>query len=121
MLPVDPAVGACCGALGLVLCWIFSKKVTSGWPPEFPWQNATAQPATANNVAPKGPKKCFIELCYLLCVCAVSRDAGFDCSRFCYPWTTGTSTQSLVRMLPRSEEHTSELQSHSFISYAVFC
>ena len=22
---------------------------------------------------------------------------------------------------PRSEEHTSELQSHSFISYAVFC
>ena len=23
--------------------------------------------------------------------------------------------------LPRSEEHTSELQSHSFISYAVFC
>src|ERR1051326_9272384 len=25
------------------------------------------------------------------------------------------------RSLPRSEEHTSELQSHSFISYAVFC
>src|ERR1051326_8525006 len=24
-------------------------------------------------------------------------------------------------LLPRSEEHTSELQSHSFISYAVFC
>ena len=23
--------------------------------------------------------------------------------------------------IPRSEEHTSELQSHSFISYAVFC
>src|ERR1051326_9221572 len=31
--------------------------------------------------------------------------------------------QQLLRMLPRlrSEEHTSELQSHSFISYAVFC
>src|ERR1051326_1423237 len=25
------------------------------------------------------------------------------------------------RLCPRSEEHTSELQSHSFISYAVFC
>ena len=25
------------------------------------------------------------------------------------------------RALPRSEEHTSELQSHSFISYAFFC
>src|ERR1051326_3221063 len=28
--------------------------------------------------------------------------------------------QELIRA-PRSEEHTSELQSHSFISYAVFC
>src|ERR1051326_8893913 len=27
----------------------------------------------------------------------------------------------VVRKLGRSEEHTSELQSHSFISYAVFC
>ena len=27
----------------------------------------------------------------------------------------------IYAMLPRSEEHTSELQSHSFISYAVFC
>src|ERR1051326_3250056 len=26
-----------------------------------------------------------------------------------------------ARNSPRSEEHTSELQSHSFISYAVFC
>src|ERR1051326_9268506 len=26
-----------------------------------------------------------------------------------------------LRILDRSEEHTSELQSHSFISYAVFC
>ena len=26
-----------------------------------------------------------------------------------------------IRTLTRSEEHTSELQSHSFISYAVFC
>ena len=26
-----------------------------------------------------------------------------------------------LKMLKRSEEHTSELQSHSFISYAVFC
>ena len=49
---------------------------------------------------------------------------------------TGTVTRQsgyvgiMFRMLPdgmlvvdvkRSEEHTSELQSHSFISYAVFC
>ena len=27
----------------------------------------------------------------------------------------------LPKKLARSEEHTSELQSHSFISYAVFC
>src|ERR1051326_410191 len=27
----------------------------------------------------------------------------------------------VVTMVKRSEEHTSELQSHSFISYAVFC
>src|ERR1051326_4132238 len=27
----------------------------------------------------------------------------------------------LLTGAPRSEEHTSELQSHSFISYAVFC
>src|ERR1051326_8459 len=27
----------------------------------------------------------------------------------------------VFQVLPRSEEHTSELQSHSFISYAVFC
>ena len=26
-----------------------------------------------------------------------------------------------LRVCERSEEHTSELQSHSFISYAVFC
>ena len=29
--------------------------------------------------------------------------------------------KNLVGKLSRSEEHTSELQSHSFISYAVFC
>src|ERR1051326_9266683 len=33
-----------------------------------------------------------------------------------------TETRSLqCRTMHRSEEHTSELQSHSFISYAVFC
>src|ERR1051326_2532087 len=52
---------------------------------------------------------------------------GFDPSRYCY-----RQPLKLVRLpvppppqidltLPRSEEHTSELQSHSFISYAVFC
>ena len=33
-----------------------------------------------------------------------------------------TSARTIsVKILDRSEEHTSELQSHSFISYAVFC
>ena len=41
-----------------------------------------------------------------------------------YPITPSTEiAERLARRLPevRSEEHTSELQSHSFISYAVFC
>src|ERR1051326_4615714 len=29
--------------------------------------------------------------------------------------------RSIPKLVARSEEHTSELQSHSFISYAVFC
>ena len=35
-----------------------------------------------------------------------------------------TNFDNMIKFLqdnPRSEEHTSELQSHSFISYAVFC
>ena len=35
--------------------------------------------------------------------------------------TTIVSYDNDFKKLPRSEEHTSELQSHSFISYAVFC
>src|ERR1051326_6920297 len=34
--------------------------------------------------------------------------------------TAGLVPEAVVRLL-QSEEHTSELQSHSFISYAVFC
>src|ERR1051326_9459717 len=34
----------------------------------------------------------------------------------------GSVDETFITLLPdRSEEHTSELQSHSFISYAVFC
>ena len=33
----------------------------------------------------------------------------------------GLITNEAIKRLARSEEHTSELQSHSFISYAVFC
>ena len=33
----------------------------------------------------------------------------------------GTDERQLKNIMVRSEEHTSELQSHSFISYAVFC
>ena len=32
-----------------------------------------------------------------------------------------TNVITVPMVAPRSEEHTSELQSHSFISYAVFC
>src|ERR1051326_1498390 len=35
--------------------------------------------------------------------------------------TVGTDTGHQSQPRNRSEEHTSELQSHSFISYAVFC
>src|ERR1051326_9597276 len=42
-----------------------------------------------------------------ICVCAEVRHVPFErCAHF---------------HIHRSEEHTSELQSHSFISYAVFC
>src|ERR1051326_7123205 len=38
------------------------------------------------------------------------------------PTLTVTPTYNFTTLVPsRSEEHTSELQSHSFISYAVFC
>src|ERR1051326_1165104 len=37
-----------------------------------------------------------------------------------WPWPR-TRVADLITNLTRSEEHTSELQSHSFISYAVFC
>ena len=35
--------------------------------------------------------------------------------------TIGKALELLAKDETRSEEHTSELQSHSFISYAVFC
>src|ERR1051326_9086124 len=36
--------------------------------------------------------------------------------------TNATASAAMASSVPtRSEEHTSELQSHSFISYAVFC
>src|ERR1051326_4485888 len=43
-------------------------------------------------------------------------------SQFC-SLTIGAGTRSMnhIDTRYRSEEHTSELQSHSFISYAVFC
>ena len=55
---------------------------------------------------------------------AVKRDADY------FAWINGEQTSARynlathldnVRWNKRSEEHTSELQSHSFISYAVFC
>ena len=35
--------------------------------------------------------------------------------------SSGLSVYDTMQFIRRSEEHTSELQSHSFISYAVFC
>ena len=37
------------------------------------------------------------------------------------PYVLGNLNPALLAISARSEEHTSELQSHSFISYAVFC
>src|SRR5213596_3432036 len=37
------------------------------------------------------------------------------------PWVTRRQDLDVVLTPPRSEEHTSELQSHGLISYAVFC
>src|ERR1051326_1501688 len=36
-------------------------------------------------------------------------------------WSPGSAAPAIELRVERSEEHTSELQSHSFISYAVFC
>ena len=36
-------------------------------------------------------------------------------------WAAKRGTSGIWKKIKRSEEHTSELQSHSFISYAVFC
>ena len=56
---------------------------------------------------------------------ATDDQGGLTYTWFGGPWTDGAwgrySNQTDVSMLVRSEEHTSELQSHSFISYAVFC
>src|ERR1051326_2847909 len=52
------------------------------------------------------------------------RIAGFDCnldSRRLRPAIFERVSDQVLKQLDRSEEHTSELQSHSFISYAVFC
>src|ERR1051326_9588797 len=38
-----------------------------------------------------------------------------------WPWSDATILLAGIPLGERSEEHTSELQSHSFISYAVFC
>ena len=45
---------------------------------------------------------------------------SFDSGTGMYTGADG-STLDLNQFKDRSEEHTSELQSHSFISYAVFC
>src|ERR1051326_9436160 len=42
-------------------------------------------------------------------------------SRYAQPSNRYVDEPSSDVNSPRSEEHTSELQSHSFISYAVFC
>ena len=38
-----------------------------------------------------------------------------------FGFNDGKLIESIENIYSRSEEHTSELQSHSFISYAVFC
>src|SRR3546814_4323354 len=46
---------------------------------------------------------------------SLRRIGFYDC------WANGAEVRSFVAQVPRSEEHTSELQSLMRISYAVFC
>src|ERR1051326_8399183 len=52
--------------------------------------------------------------------CLLSRTARAGIARKSMKGTRSCAGASSA-INPRSEEHTSELQSHSFISYAVFC
>src|ERR1051326_7534389 len=57
-----------------------------------------------------------------LCPASSSRIGGAPSFWFYFSFRLRSKLQTLPRFRePRSEEHTSELQSHSFISYAVFC
>ena len=47
--------------------------------------------------------------------------AGVGRPQVAYRETITAAVKAEGRFIKRSEEHTSELQSHSFISYAVFC
>src|ERR1051326_3325733 len=53
--------------------------------------------------------------------CSLSSPYGPVATRCCAPVLRGGLLYGWVLEVARSEEHTSELQSHSFISYAVFC
>ena len=46
---------------------------------------------------------------------------GIEVNLVVYKAGEVNKTRATKAMIERSEEHTSELQSHSFISYAVFC
>ena len=46
---------------------------------------------------------------------------SFYCANTVAPLMLAQGEGAIINIVDRSEEHTSELQSHSFISYAVFC
>ena len=50
-----------------------------------------------------------------------TREDAFECLNLTLPELDNESKCFFSLIYSRSEEHTSELQSHSFISYAVFC
>src|SRR5881296_4324579 len=59
--------------------------------------------------------------CTLFPYTTLFRSHGHDSSTTTSSTTSPPSTTSTSSMTVRSEEHTSELHSHSNISYAVFC
>src|ERR1051326_1504486 len=97
-----PILLALCAALLLVVPCAFAQDTTA--------QNTTAQNATTQNTSAQNTT-------------ADQNVPAYEPAPD-QPWyanTDGAYSVSLGTGQLRSEEHTSELQSHSFISYAVFC
>src|SRR3546814_1157576 len=112
------------GHLSMILVFFFKQKTAyemriSDWssdvcssdlspsPATLPWPKIAHAPAKYGTCAPSTTTRCAASQRTVACA-AVSR-------------IVGGLIVSFIRHSPRSEEHTSELQSLLRISYAVFC